>query len=116
LEGYSTKRYKAITMKLFYHFLIFVFASLVLVACARIFTSDSEAKVFNTIPADSKQEYKPDSVEKTNVKKDLFTITNFDYKNILKTKRWTDNQCNYNSIFYIRNVQMAINQLGRHAQ
>jgi hypothetical protein len=29
-------------MKLFYHFLIFVFVSLVLVVCARIFTTDSE--------------------------------------------------------------------------
>jgi hypothetical protein len=38
-------------MKLFYHFLIFVFVSLLLIACASIFTNDDEEKTLNTKPS-----------------------------------------------------------------
>ena len=105
-------------MKLFYHFLIFVFVSLVLVACAKIFTSDNEIKTFNNKPSEIKQEHnnQPDSIAQTDLKQDFSIITNFNYKSLLKTKRWADNQSNYNSVFYIKNVQMAINRLGQYAQ
>lgn len=109
---------KLFTMKLFYHFLIFVFVSLMLIACAKIFTSDSEIKSFNNQPSEVKQEHndQSDSVALVDVKKGDFTITNFNYKNLLKTKRWADNQSVYNNVFYIKNVQMAINRLGRYTQ
>jgi len=109
---------KLFTMKLFYHFLIFVFVSLMLVACAKIFTSDSEIKSFNNQPSEVKQEHndQPGSAAPADVKEGTFTITDFNYKNLLKTKRWADNQCDYNSVFYIKNVQMAINRLGRYTQ
>lgn len=108
-------------MKLFYHFLIFVFVSLVLVACAQIFSSDDEMKSFNNQPSEIKQQEnqggnRPDSTAQVDLKKDFFTITNFNYSNLLKKRRWIDNQCVYNSVFYIKNVQMAINQLGRYTQ
>lgn len=105
-------------MKLFYHFLIFVFVSLVLVACAKIFTSDSEIKSFNSPPPEIEQQldHQPDSAAQAALKKDFSTITNFNIKNLLKTKRWTDNQCDYNSVFYIKNVQMAVNRLGQYTQ
>ncbi|SDP80329.1 hypothetical protein SAMN05428975_2857 [Mucilaginibacter sp. OK268] len=107
---------KLFTMKLFYHFLIFVFVSLILVACAKIFTSDTEIKSSNIQPSEVKQQQdvRPDSAVQADLKKDFFTITNFNYKNLLKTKRWADNQCDYNGVFYIKNVQMAINRLGRY--
>jgi hypothetical protein len=38
-------------MKLFYHFLIFVFVSLLLVACANIFTNNDEGKTLNIRPS-----------------------------------------------------------------
>jgi len=109
---------KLFTMKLFYHFLIFVFVSLMLVACAKIFTSDSEIKSFNNQPSGIKQEHsdQPDSAAPADVKEGAFTITDFNYKNLLKTKRWADNQSVYNNVFYIKNVQMAINRLGRYTQ
>lgn len=112
---------KLFTMKLFYHFLIFVFVSLVLVACAQIFSSDDEMKSFNNQPSEIKQQEnqggnRPDSTAQVDLKKDFFTITNFNYSNLLKKRRWIDNQCVYNSVFYIKNVQMAINQLGRYTQ
>jgi len=108
---------KLFTMKLFYHFLIFVFVSLILVACAKIFTSDTEIKLFNIQPSEVKQQQdvQPDNAVQADLKKDFFTITNFTYKNLLKTKRWADNQCDYNSVFYIKNVQMAINCLGQYS-
>jgi len=79
---------KLFTMKLFYHFLIFVFVSLMLVACAKIFTSDSEIKSFNNQPSEVKQEHndQPGSAAPVDVKKGTFTITDFNYKNLLKTK------------------------------
>ena len=40
-------------MKLFYHFLIFVFVSLLLIACAHLFTTDDEGKTFNNKPSGS---------------------------------------------------------------
>jgi|GEM_PF-6842388 len=109
---------KLFTMKLFYHFLILVFVSLILVACARIFTSDSEIKTFNSQPSEIKQQqdHQADSVAQVDLKGDFPTITNFDYRSLLKTKRWTDNQCGFNSVFYIKNVQMVMNHLSRYAQ
>jgi hypothetical protein len=105
-------------MKLFYHFLIFVFVSLILVACAKIFTSDSEIKSFNSPPSEIEQQldHQPDSATQANLKKDFPTISKFSVKGLLKTKRWTDNQCDYNSVFYIKNVQLAINRLGLYTQ
>ncbi|MDN5287832.1 MAG: hypothetical protein JWR38_4106 [Mucilaginibacter sp.] len=38
-------------MKLFYHFLIFVFVSLLLVACAHMFSNDDEGKTLNNRPS-----------------------------------------------------------------
>lgn len=112
---------KLFIMKLFYHFLIFVFVSLVLVACAQIFSSDDEIKSYNNQPSEIKQQdnqniNQPDSTAQADLKKDFFTTTNFNYRNLLKKRRWTDNQCDYNSVFYIKNVQMAINHLGRYTQ
>ncbi|MEZ2334514.1 hypothetical protein AB6735_02730 [Mucilaginibacter sp. RCC_168] len=105
-------------MKLFYHFLIFVFVSLALVACAKIFTSDSEIKTFNNLPSEIKYQdnNQPDSVAQTDLKKNFSMISGFSYKSLLKTKRWADNQYNYNSVFYIKNVQMVINRLGQYTQ
>lgn len=42
-------------MKLFYHFLFFVFASLILLACANMFNSDGKTGTSNNQPSKSEQ-------------------------------------------------------------
>jgi hypothetical protein len=83
-------------MKLFYHFLIFVFASLVLIACANIFTTDSDTKNLNHEPSGLKHGHsnRSDSSAKADKRNNPYVITSFNYKKLLKTKRWTDKQCN----------------------
>ncbi|MEN0052760.1 MAG: hypothetical protein AAGC65_03790 [Mucilaginibacter sp.] len=83
-------------MKLFYHFLIFVFVSLLLIACANLFTTDRE-KELNQVPSGSKHSHSSrlDSSVKTDKQNNTpYIITSFNYKNFLKGRRWTDKQCN----------------------
>jgi hypothetical protein len=82
-------------MKLFYHFLIFVFASLILIACANIFNSDSETRNSNHAPSALKHgsNSRIDSSAKSAKQNNPYVITTVSYKRLLKTKRWTDRQC-----------------------
>jgi len=83
-------------MKLFYHFLIFVFASLILVACANIFTTNPETKTLNHEPSEVKHNHnnQSDSAGQANKRDSPYVITSLNYRSLLKGKRWTDNQCN----------------------
>lgn len=97
-------------MKLFYHFLIFVFVSLVLVACANLFAHDGEGKM----PAGFEQEEQfDDSVGTVNQTHGPYTLASINYQSLLKGKRWTDNKCYYMNNFCLQNVQTAITYFGR---
>lgn len=112
----STHYFNAAIMKLFYHFLVFVFVSLLLIACANIFTSDRNVKTMNNEPQGLKHEHnnKRDGSVKNQVKNDPYIITSFNYKNLLKGKRWTDNQCEDNGNFYLKNIQMVIREFSHY--
>jgi hypothetical protein len=102
-------------MKLFYHFLVFVFVSLLLIACANIFTTDHKVKALNNEPSVLKRKgSKPDVSVKADSKNSPYILAGFNYKNILKGKRWMDNQCDYKNNFYIKNIQLVISHFGQH--
>jgi len=102
-------------MKLFYHFLVFVFVSLLLIACANIFTTDHKEKALNNEPSVLKRKgNKPDVSVKASPPNSPYILASFNYKNILKGKRWMDNQCDYKNNFYIKNIQLVISHLGQH--
>jgi hypothetical protein len=102
-------------MKLFYHFLVFVFVSLLLIACANIFTTDHKVKALNSEPSVLKRKgNEPDVSAKAGSKNGPYILAGFNYKNILKGKRWIDNQCDYKNNFYIKNIQLVISHFGQH--
>jgi len=99
-------------MKLFYHFLIFVFVSLLLVACANIFTTNSKAP-FSDKPSGLNRDNSnhADGLQRTKGERTADIAESFNYRSLLKARRWTDNQCYYKDVFGFKNIQTAIRQI-----
>ena len=105
-------------MKLFYHFLFFVFTSLILVACANIFASDTQSKLkIDEFPAPESNNFesKDDStISITNSDAFAFTVNKSKVSPSLYTSLIQDNQMNfaYQKFAYVNNVQIALNYFG----
>jgi hypothetical protein len=107
---------KAATMKLFYHFLIFVFVSLILVACANLFANDGEGRIFDNQPSDLKQKQNDqfdDSVEAASPAPSPYALASINYQHLLKEKDNAENKCYYMDNFYLQNIQMLIGHFDR---
>lgn len=98
---------KLFTMKLFYHFLVFVFVSLLLVACANIFTTDSKTSFSNKPSGLNHDNHSDNSLKEPTAN----VAERFKYKRFLKGRRWTDNQCYYQDILHFKSIQLAIHQI-----
>jgi hypothetical protein len=105
-------------MKLFYHFLFFVFTSLILVACANLFASDAPGKSqIDEFPAPESNnvESKDDStISITNSDAFAFKVNNSKGSNPLYTSLIQDNAMDfaYQKFVYVNNVQIALNYFG----
>jgi hypothetical protein len=105
-------------MKLFYHFLFFVFTSLILVACANIFASDTQSKSkIDEFPAPESNNFesKDDStIAINNSDAFAFTVNNLKVSTPLYTGLIQDNAMNfaYQKFTYVNNVQTALNYFG----
>src|SRR5476651_1381569 len=101
-------------MKLFYHFLFFVFTSLILVACANIFASDTQSKSkIDEFPAPESNSFesKDDStIAINNSDVVAFTFNNLKVSTPLYTSLIQDNAMNfaYQKFTYVNNVQIDI--------
>nr|MBB6148656.1 hypothetical protein [Mucilaginibacter sp. SP1R1] len=91
-------------MKLFYHFLIFVFVSLLLVACANIFNTDN--KIQNDGPSwleHSFNQNDSDSSIKVNGKNSPYVRAGLNDE-LLKGKALINDQFNYTYNIYLKNI------------
>jgi hypothetical protein len=105
-------------MKLFYHFLFFVFTSLILVACANLFASDAPGKSqideFSA-PESNNFESKDDStIAINNSDAFAFKVNNSKGSDPLYISLIQDNAMNfaYQKFAYVNNVHTALNYFG----
>ncbi|SDD81732.1 hypothetical protein SAMN05216464_102667 [Mucilaginibacter pineti] len=107
-------------MKLFYHFLIFVFVSLVLLACANVFNSDGRMDDTNIEPStseNSKNIKQPnDSVAEAG-KSSRAMLTSFKYNNLFDNSQVAEKDCSCKKHRNpINDLQMAILHFNQNQQ